>query len=280
MKTKEKTILLLIFLRIIVGLIFIISFFLPSIKSFINQEMNRGFIENINKYALPANIKIAQLKYRTEGNSSSTSISAGASGVIIRKEGNKYYALTAGHVVTEYDNIDKTEIIVMGYEDLDFKDYIEKGGKFQGVANYYQQFPKAIVEYSNEKYDLAIISFISDEAYTALPIADEIPEHGDIVSAMSNPYGKRNIITVGKVKSRKLSSFDDETGKIQYPIIDHTAILSEGSSGSALLNENLEIVGINLGGNENIFRRFISGIAMPSDKIQSFLEEYKVKFAH
>ncbi|WP_432402173.1 S1 family peptidase [Wukongibacter sp. M2B1] len=242
--------------------------------------MNREFIEKVDKYALSANIKIVQLKYRNEGNSKSTSASAGASGVIIRKEGNKYYALTAEHVVTEYDNIDKTQIIVMGYDDLDFKDYLSKGGEFQGIVNYYQQFPEAVVEYSNEKYDLAIISFIADEVYKVLPVADEIPKYGDIVASMSNPYGERNIVTAGKVSSRKPRPFGDEAGKMQYPIIKHTAILSEGSSGSALLNENLEIVGINLGGNENVFRQFISGMAMPSDRILSFLEEWEVKFPH
>ncbi|MDF2545905.1 MAG: peptidase Do [Anaerosolibacter sp.] len=271
MKTRQKT----IFLKIMVFFMLIISFFLPSIKSFINQTMNREFMERVVKYALPANIKIVQLKYRNEGNSSSTSVSAGASGVIIRKESNKYYALTAKHVVTENDDIDKTQIVVMGYDDLDFKDYLSRGGAFQGIVNYYQQFPEAVIEYSNDKYDLALISFIADEVYTVLPVADEIPEYGDIVASMSNPYRKRNIVTAGKISSRKPRPFGDEAGKMQYPMIKHTAILSEGSSGSALLNENLEVVGINLGGNENVFRNFISGMAMPSDRIRAFLEEWE-----
>ena len=92
---------------------------------------------------------------------------------------------------------------------------------------------------------------------------------------MSNPYGKRNIVTTGKISSRKPSLFGDEAGKMQYPIITHTSVLSEGSSGSALLNENLEIVGINLGGRENIFRQHVYGMAMPSNFILDFLEEWE-----
>ncbi len=61
---------------------------------------------------------------------------------------------------------------------------------------------------------------------------------------------------------------------MQYPIIKHTAMISAGSSGSALINEDLEIVGINLGGGENIFRRFINGMAMPSNRIHAFLDEW------
>lgn len=271
MKRNQKIVL---YISIVV-FILSISFFLVPMKSFLNQGMNRELMEKVEKHALSANIKIIQLKYTSDENSSSTSVSAGASGVIIRKENNKYYALTAEHVITELDNVDKTQIIVMGYNDLDFADSLSKGGKFQGVANYYKQFPQAVVEYSNEKYDLAIISFTADEVYSALPVAVEIPKYGDVVVSMSNPHGKRNIITVGKIISKKPSHFGDEAGKMQYPIITHTSLLSKGSSGSALLNENLEIVGINLGGNENIFRKYVSGMAMPSNRIHDFLEEWE-----
>ena len=259
----------------IIVFILLIFFFLPSIKLFFNQVLNSEFIEKVGNYALSANIKIVQLKYKNDGKSSSTSVSAGASGVIIRRESNKYYALTAKHVISESDNVDKTQIIVMGYDDIDDAVELSKGGKFQGLDNYYQQFSKAVVEYSNDKYDLAIISFIDDKSYTVLSISDEIPKYGDIVASMSNPNGKRNVITAGKISSRKPSPFGDEAGKMQYPIITHTSVLSEGSSGSALLNENLDIVGINLGGRENIFRQYICGMAMPSNFILDFLEEWE-----
>ena len=97
---------------------------------------------------------------------------------------------------------------------------------------------------------------------------------------MSNQNGERNMVTAGKISSRKPSPFGDEEGKLQYPIIKHTALISGGSSGSALLNENLEIVGINLGGKENIFHSFIAGMAMPSDRIRTFMDEWKNQLSH
>ncbi|WP_291644533.1 hypothetical protein [Clostridium sp.] len=118
--------------------IIIISIFRPSIKSFYNQAMNREFIENVESNALSASIKIVQLNYRNGENSSSIAASAGASGVIIRKGGNRYFALTANHVISELDDVDKTQIIVMGYDDLDFKDSLKMGGKYMGLANYYK----------------------------------------------------------------------------------------------------------------------------------------------
>jgi S1-C subfamily serine protease len=57
----------------------------------------------------------------------------------------------------------------------------------------------------------------------------------------------------------------------QYNIIQHSAKSSIGFSGGALLNKDMEIVGISLGAGENIFHQFKVGKAMPCDKILDFL---------
>lgn len=252
---------------------------LPLIRPVINQSLNKEFIEKVDQYALSANIYIVGLEKSNEGNDRSISVPLGASGVIIGKESNKYYALTAKHVLEE-PNHDATRFIVMGHNQPDYKDFISKEGEFQRVNDYYQQFPEAEIEYANDQYDLAIISFKTNENYTVLPISIKLPKYGDLVAAMGNQNGKRNMVTAGKISSRKPSPFGDEEGKLQYPIIKHTAFVSTGSSGSALLNENLEIVGINLGGNENIFHSFIAGMAMPSDRILAFMDEWKIQRSH
>ena len=269
MKTKIKKAITFILISIIIILIF-----LPSIKPYYNQTMNREFIENVESNALSANIKIVQLTYETGVNSSSIAVSAGASGVIIRKEGNRYFALTANHVISELDDVDKTQIVVLGYDDLDFKDSLNKVGEDIGIANYYMKFPEITVEYTSEKSDLALISFMSDKAYTVLSLAEDIPKYGDKIASMSNPHGKRNIVTAGKIGSKKFWDYEDESEKVKYSIIRHSAVTSEGSSGSALLNEDLEIVGINLGGNENLFHQFVSGMAIPNDQMHAFLGEW------
>ncbi len=50
------------------------------------------------------------MQHSNNENVRSIAVSVGASGVIFRKESNKYYALTALHVVAALDHIDKTEI--------------------------------------------------------------------------------------------------------------------------------------------------------------------------
>ncbi|NLA26378.1 MAG: trypsin-like peptidase domain-containing protein [Firmicutes bacterium] len=204
----------------------------------------------------------------------STAVSAGASGVVFHREGNRYYALTARHVVAGIDGANQTRFIAMGYDDLDYTDTLGGREEYRGIAGYYQRFPEAAVEYSSDQYDLAVISFLYDKDLTALPVSDKMPARGDRVAAMGNPHGKRNMITAGKISSREAEPFGDEAGKMQYGVIRHTCVLSEGSSGSALLGENLEIVGINLGGGGNLFRRHLYGMAMPANRILDFLEEW------
>jgi S1-C subfamily serine protease len=272
MKIKKRNVLILIILIIIINIVSIIV--MPRIRFNVNQNNNKSFIEKVREDALSSNIMIIQENYRQSENVSTNSISAGASGAIFKKEGNKYFALTAYHVIENRENADRTNIRIMGYDDLSFKDYLNNDGKYQGISNYYQQFPKGIIEYADEKYDLAVISFYSEEDYKVLSISDKSPEYGNIVANISNPHGKRNVITAGKVVSRTPNPFGDEDGKMQHPVIKHTALISEGSSGSALMNKDLEIVGINLGGNQNLFRQHISGIAMPMDKIVDFLNEW------
>jgi S1-C subfamily serine protease len=269
MKAKTRKIFILLLVSVA-----IISVSLPSMKPLYNQTVNREFIEKVESNALSANIKIVQLKYTSGVNSSSIAVSAGASGVIIRKEGDRYFALTANHVISELDDVDKTQIVVLGYDDLDFQDSLNKGEEFIGTANYYMKFPEITVEYTSEKSDLALISFRSDKTYTPLSLAEDNPEYGDKIASMSNPHGKRNVVTAGKIGSATFWDFEDESEKVKYSVITHSSVISEGSSGSALLDEDLDIVGINLGGNENRFHQFVSGMAIPNDQIRAFLEEW------
>ena len=139
--------------------------------------------------------------------------------------------------------------------------------------DYYSQFPEATLEYYDEAYDLAVLSFKSENAYVALPISQKSPDYKEQIGTMSNPYNQsRNFITTGYIISKKPISFGDDLTTGEYEVIKHSAKIAMGSSGSVLLNRDLEIIGINLGGGETIFGQFQHGLAMPSDKILDFLE--------
>lgn len=226
------------------------------------------FIEAVNNDAISANILLINI---TE-ESGSTSFSAGWSGAIFKKDTEKYYALTALHGLELDQN--KTKIIVLGY---DQPTYNEAGVNI-GLKAYYSQFPEAILEYYDDTYDLAVISFYSKNEYTVLSIASELVKHNEPVAAIGNPHeGSRNTITTGKITSKTPVPFGDIAGVNQHHVIEHSAKTSQGSSGGALLNKDMEVVGIVLGASENIFHKFVKGKAMPCDKILEFLSSMDIE---
>lgn len=219
------------------------------------------FIEAVTNDAISANILLINIT----DESGSTSFSTGQSGVIFKKDAEKYYVLTALHGL-EIDQ-GKTKIIVLGY---DQPAYNEAGANI-GLKAYYSQFPEAVLEYYNDTYDLAVISFYSKNEYAVLSIASGV-KYNEPVAAIGNPHkGSRNTITTGKITSKIPVPFGDTAGVNQHPVIEHSAKTSQGSSGGALLNKDIEVAGIILGASENIFHEFVKGKAMPCDRILEFL---------
>ena len=258
-KTKKrqltKCIILLLCAAIAITVVF--SVFLSGSEDF-------EFIEAVNNKAISANI----LLINATEESASISYSAGQSGVIFKRENEKYYVLTALHGIPIEPESNNVKFLVLGYDQPEYKE----AGLHIGLKAYYSQFPEAVLEYYDEAYDLAIISFLSEKEYTVLSIALEQPKHGEPVAAIGNPHtGNRNTVTTGKITSKKPVPFGDEAGKNQHSIIQHSAKSYIGFSGGALLNRNMEIVGINLGAGENIFHQFKAGKSMPCDKILDFL---------
>jgi len=228
----------------------------------------------VRREVLGANLMMVRLTRSFGYNSVSTGVSAGASGVVFYREGNRYYVLTAAHNLD--GEADSEEIRILHSKDPDLKEYIRTGGKFRGTVEYYRQFPEAVLQYRDEDYDLAVLSFVSEREFQVLPVAEVPPGAGEIVVAMGNPLGRRNLVTAGHIRNRKNVIFDDGAGQKPQELMIHTAWTGEGSSGSALLNSDLEIVGICLGGNENVIRKYLSGMAVPSDRIKTFLEHWRL----
>ncbi len=224
--------------------------------------------EKITEDVLSANVYV--IKQETEGESISYSVGFG--GVIFRKDGNKYYMLTAYHAI---DSAEFSNFIVLLYNDMTYNEYALTQDRHIGLNEYYERFPFAVVEYYDEKYDLAILSFESETELNGLIVSNDVPQYGSKVAVISSPSGEeKNMITYGKIVSRTPIEFGDESGKTQYKVIKHSAYENKGSSGSVLLNKNCEVVGINLGGGKDILGNFKYGLAMPSDRINDFILEW------
>lgn len=238
-------------------------------KSRVYEELKKCLTEDV----MLGNINIIDVSMHKESdNVEHISYGVGASGGIFYHEGTIYYALTACHVVDDENN---TEYIVIPYGEPTYKEYSSQKKKHTSLSEYYSQFSKGTILYYDEEYDLAVISFHSEKDLTVLNISNTVPKFGNHICTIGNPNGEKFNIAFGKVKSRENFVFDSLDGRIPVKTLKHNAYVASGSSGSVVLNNNMEIVGINIGGATDFLGRFKYGVMIPCDFIQKFLNQWK-----
>lgn len=142
------------------------------------------------------------------------------SGVIVRQDGNKAYAITNNHVVGKAD-----EISVRLYDE--------------------REYPAKVVG-KDARTDLALVVFEveGDVPVARLGDSDDIYV-GDWVLAVGNPFGFESTVTAGIVSAvgRQANPASGISGFTDY--IQTDAAINPGNSGGALVNLRGEIVGIN-----------------------------------
>ena len=244
MKKRLTLGLLIIFITILSGCNFNITF---------DSKINTETLNHISTEIMNANVKISTSTYKmqffqkVEG-----PYFAVGSGVIIKEEKNDsdyyYYVLTNAHVI-DLDDEYQHEFTI---EDI------------------YNNTIKAELIKKHLDYDLAVLKFRSDTKLTVIELSDKNPKVRDTVFSVGSPSGKQNIITAGKVVAYS------KINHVSYEIIVHEAYIYKGSSGSMLINDHYELVGINTWGfvaeDETIDEDFVRGGATPIIKILEFLE--------
>lgn len=267
----KKKIVILISLLLILTVFFILGY--PSVYQI--QCQSRVFQDMQNKLSesMTSNVNVIKV---TE-HDGMKGYSVGASGVIICKEEQTYYALTAYHVIKE----ENTFYLVSTINDETINEYRENHPEVGHVdlSGYYSQFAKAKIIYTCEASDLAIIRFKSKQDLAVAYISGTVPVKGDrIVAVGTDAVNNIHFVTTyGKVKSGRLSTFQTEDGQIENNVLKHNAYIVEGFSGGAVFNENMELVGITIGGGTDIFGRFRYGAMIPCDQIQQCISESEVK---
>ena len=103
-----------------------------------------------------------------------------------------------------------------------------------------------------------------------IPLAGEDCGVGSLVASLGSPNSQQNTITLGKVYM-----VDSCHGEItlNFPVVYHTALIAHGSSGGALLNDELELVGVNFAGYSQD-KSFDNGLSVPVSKLREFLSRY------
>ncbi len=179
------------------------------------------------------------------------------SGVIIRRDGNTYYAVTNNHVAGEAD-----EINIRLYDGRTFE------GKLTG---------------NDPRTDLALVEFETREDLPVMDMGDsDSLTVGDIVFAVGNPLGFESTVTQGIISAlkRKAQAGSDIADFTDY--IQTDAAINPGNSGGALVNLRGELIGLNTwiasnsGGSNGL------GFAVPVNTVKravnDFIEHGKIRY--
>lgn len=172
-------------------------------------------------------------------------------GIIVRKNGNTYYALTNNHVVTDGQNA-VDEIVV----EVD-------GGK---------EIPAKLVGRDSRR-DLAMVSFDTTEKLPLAVLGDsEKISVGDWAIAIGNPMGFSSSVTMGIISA--LGRTGGPADNIN-DFIQTDASINQGNSGGPLVNIRGEVIGINMwiasnngGGSVGL------GFAIPINNAKRTIEEF------
>ena len=179
------------------------------------------------------------------------------SGVIYGEESGYYYCLTNAHVV-EYNDY---------YADLSFY-----------VMDCYGYKYNATLIHADRNRDLAVVRFkYGNERLYVADLAESDPREGENVIAISSSEHIMNSVTYGKIKGYdKIKIYDDKGNddtRVTFDVIRHDAHFLGGGSGSALLNLDMELVGINYATSTDRDGIFVWGYAVSVSHIREYLEE-------
>lgn len=192
-------------------------------------------------------INVEQIKYTLSGTTGTTSL---GSGVIFHSEAGYYYVLTNDHVVAKNET----------YNTIAYYVYDTYGNKYT-----------ATLMATDPGYDLAVLRFaMGDDTLGVAGFAEANAEVGDILIAIGNPTGIINSVTYGSCTRYATASVDG--GQITFPVGWHDAPTNRGSSGGAVFNTAMKIVGINFGGNTYDDGSYTVGTFVPLDKVLEFLD--------
>ena len=179
--------------------------------------------------------------------------SVSGSGVIIYEDKDRYFILTNNHVVINTTNYN-TEVYTV----------YDAFGTSYGAS----------VLHRDSAYDLALMSIRKGKKKLAVAkLTSSVAPVGTHVLAVGCPDGQINTVTFGKIEkfdSFEMDATSTEGNTIEFPVLFHSAPIDNGSSGGALFNESLKLVGINFAATES-GGAFKAGLAVSSDKAREFL---------
>lgn len=220
----------------------------PEHDAYLNKQQGHyrfyvELIDQINAEVIPATLQVFY--------GSGSYFMNGGSGVIYEEDETHYYALSNHHVV-----------------------YQPAYSRHQ-VKDVYGNTHAAELLISDMNYDLAVLKFAKPTySLPILMLGQENPIVGTSVYPVGFPIGQRNAISGGVVERYRFIAV--ATVNVTFAIIQLNAPVKPGNSGSVLINQELEIIGIIYAGQRDENGEILPvAFAIPLKKIIEFLELYE-----
>lgn len=266
---RNKHFIVALFSFVLMALLFLL-FLLPGLYE--KSCQNRFFTDIDAQLSLVDSGSICII-HATEEREGSVAYSPGAGGVVIQKDNDRYYALTAYHVVKSMD----AKHLVMTSNTPSMEKF-RRDGNASALA-YYGQLPEAEVVFIQEEYDLAIISFCSSEELSIAPRSDCEPKKGDRIATIGIRYeGGERLFSkyFGYVLSKNPELFDPDDNQKPTMVLKMNAYSAPGSSGGPVYNEKAELVGMVIGGSTDFSGRFRSSVFIPIEMINTSIRTWQM----
>ena len=213
-----------------------------------------AFDQDVRTTFLTSNMVIYATSYNQSFIMRTDEYTVTGSGVVIDKQGNYTYVITNNHVTSKINGCN----------------YVS-----YNVKDVYNSVYSATLVYADPSYDLSLlrVRIRTKKNYYIPTFASSNPEAGDNVAAVGQPNGEANTITIGEVTTYKKVTIDDDSpSDVRFDVITHSARTDHGSSGGALLDTNLKLVGINYAGATRVEDdSFVESYAIPIEKVKEFL---------
>ncbi|RIA75696.1 List-Bact-rpt repeat protein [Anaeroplasma bactoclasticum] len=218
-----------------------------------------SLVNQVSTDTIKANVRIFITNYDKTGYGPMATIrnasTALGSGVIFYEYGAYYYALTNNHVV----------YTTTTYQDLTLEDAYEEKYEFDIVAK-------------DSQYDLSIIRFRKSNELTVLNLAKYGLEKNELVFAMGEPNGLSNTVSMGYSLGSKVFTPDEATiamSNVTFSVYMSSAPIDSGSSGGALIDSNLNLVGINFASAiDQETNQFKYSYTIPENRVREFINSH------
>ena len=219
----------------------------------------KGLTNSISSSVLKANVKITQTMKTSRYTAASSQRVVSGSGVIFYETSSYYYVLTNNHVVSPETGFD------------------ERYSTYEVVDCYGTKYSNSDLIAKAVNSDLALVRFAKMSSSKNLHVI-KLAHHyykGEDVVALGEPKGLNNVITYGDILRMYDFQADPSTAylsNVNFSVIAHSAFIDNGSSGGALLDTNLELVGINFASAEKN-GEYQHSYAIPLEKVKEFIRQ-------